>query len=900
MASIEAFWRHFHAEDEEEGVHEEGDGGIGGIDDDDDDDDDFVEYRETGDMEGDEDDYHDDDDDDVEWREAIPRVSPLVQANALAHINRLRNYRASANNPYIPSNNPFIIRDLASNRTNAYNMHDTNGYDDEDDTWVGDTYQYSIGNYTAAGLSRSGIIDIDNNGDDDDVNYGAFRSNTQPSSTVSATTDVMDVSALKPQVLSEPEQDYREYSRQDEEELRAFQCAICHDVMTDPSGCGSCSGRFCHGCLGEQVRVDPGAADHNCPTCRGSLHSRGVVRDQGLREQMNVAMFPCRHAACSLHIFANNMGHHERYFCQGVRIACKYAPLGCIWKGTRTAYAQEHEDECHIAGNPGLLAYIETNQQQARALQKRLHSMQRVHDMFEGFMAEQMDNISQRVDRYEDISAVQNARLEQYQAEPQCVYSPRNPFHILWLVACSLAVPSYVVERHNKEFATLTRNNGLGRAIAHNCLMLMPTCLLATKLFCRGLAFMLWEFRVHHLPMAYCWISSRNLAANFVESGIWHRLAPVRAVLVNSISGFVTAATASYTTFEAGTCAASYYPTGSYDYPLLTSNWDRLQVLAIPVIGFYTYRGFMRDTSSPTYWSALRILDTGRSDLPIRYDGNSVVTACLVLFYVVAIPLIRSMNGHDRDEGGATPENDPGFRGGPLFTFMCVLVASLGFPNILMWFWYRLEIPIYGCASGILQCDTAYLMECLKAGGNANGPMMLALAFCAPVLVTRPFKYSTDAVIFWFWVHDAHLCTSWISKGVHQFWTESPNFSPRSLSGLDKVFVCRVLCHCCQVVVSLWTSRFTREMGFGDLGLSSMIDLVCLGLRTLAFGLSLVAVVILFMGGLHWAYFRLAYLGNVLFKAGSEQSGRGEFSPCHMGILSLIIWTAALYQIATV
>ena len=715
----------------------------------------------------------------------------------------------------------------------------------------------------------------------------------------SAAVSEVDVSALKPEVLPDPEQDYRKNTPEDEEELKAFQCAICHDVMTYPSGCGSCAGRFCSTCLSQQLF----SAD-TCPTCRVSMYPQGIVLDTHLKAQMDVAMFPCRHAACPLQIFASNIEHHERLFCQGVRVACKYAALGCIWKGTRAEYNQGHEYECCIAGNPGLLAYIETTQQHAKTLQERLRSIEDDHQRFEDFAMGQMRLIYERADEDGERICRHAARMEQYVAESQYIYSRRNPFHILWLVLCSSVLPSYVIKRHENEFATLTRENALGRAIAHNCLVLLPTFLLATKLFYRGLAFMLWEFRVHHLSMAYCWISNRVQAANLLEpEGISHLLSSVRALLFNTSGVFAAAeATTNTATFEAGTCAASY-PLSGYDYPLLTSTWDRLQVLAIPFVGYYIYRGFMRDPSSPGFWSAFRILETGRSDLPIRYDGKSVVTASLVIFYAIAIQLIKSMNGHDHDNGGATFEHGPGFKGSPVFTLSCVLVSSLCFPSILMFFWFCLEVPVFDNPSTVFQCETSYLLSFLKMGGNANGPMMLALAFCVPILVTSSFAISGDALVFLWRSRDAVFWTRLPFKSSHQFWTESPNVSPSSFDILEEVWIYgmmwRILYYCRQVVMSLWTNGFETKR-FGECVVSSVIDLGWSLGKAVAFRLGVLAVVILFMGGIHWAYFRFAYLGNLLFKFGSEQFDRDDFYRSLMGPLGLIIWTTALYQIATV
>jgi len=255
----------------------------------------------------------------------------------------------------------------------------------------------------------------------------------------------------------------------DKQDLEHFKCSICYDYLDHPVGCGQCSGRFCETCLYQVLGQPPQAASNNsnsnqppkCPTCRAPFNS--AVPDRDLRAKMAQISLPCIYAACprddSHPVPLLQYKAHEAE-CAGVRVACRYAPYGCPWKGFRSELAAHESSDCTLARVPGLLEQFRTMQVQHR---REVSAMQQ-----------------QTAFLLNSIGALEAA------LNNMTMYHRSNPLHLVSF-ATSAMVSTVRMVSSNRTMWKSFYHSADARANVFNALALLPTALLIVKVVDDGI-----------------------------------------------------------------------------------------------------------------------------------------------------------------------------------------------------------------------------------------------------------------------------------------------------------------------------------------------------------------------------------------------------------------------------
>ena len=300
-----------------------------------------------------------------------------------------------------------------------------------------------------------GTVVGDRDRDDDDTavapaNSSAGEAPLEKKPSAAATSEIAE---------TEPDAD----NNNDKQDLEHFKCSICYDYLDHPVGCGQCSGRFCETCLHQVIGQHPQAASNNsnsnqspkCPTCRAPFTS--AVPDRDLRAKMAQISLPCIYAACprddSHPVPLLQYKAHEAA-CAGVRVACRYAPYGCQWKGYRSELAAHESSDCTLARVPGLLEQFRTMQVQYR---REVSAMQQ-----------------QTAFLLNSIGALEAA------LNNMTMYHRSNPLHLV-AFATSAMVSTVRMVSSNRAMWKSFYHSADARANVFNALALLPTVLLIVK-----------------------------------------------------------------------------------------------------------------------------------------------------------------------------------------------------------------------------------------------------------------------------------------------------------------------------------------------------------------------------------------------------------------------------------
>ncbi|KAL1498831.1 hypothetical protein AB1Y20_014133 [Prymnesium parvum] len=133
-----------------------------------------------------------------------------------------------------------------------------------------------------------------------------------------------------------------------EESLPHLCCSVClsfpeAEVLQCHSGhllCRDCHDRVC-------IEQKP-----TCPTCRTPIDALKPVRNMALEQTLALLPTRCPNAPCAARLTRGGLSRHVESECPLRRRACKYAPLGCKWRGVAAEFCA-HVDGCKRAEQPG-------------------------------------------------------------------------------------------------------------------------------------------------------------------------------------------------------------------------------------------------------------------------------------------------------------------------------------------------------------------------------------------------------------------------------------------------------------------------------------------------------------------------------------------------------------------
>ncbi|CAH2042759.1 unnamed protein product, partial [Iphiclides podalirius] len=199
------------------------------------------------------------------------------------------------------------------------------------------------------------------------------QSEPVPSSSEKIESDIKDDAPLakKRKILSE-----REQSDKLEHRLGGILCcAVCLDlppgaVYQCSNGHLMCAPCFTH--LLADARLRDEAA--TCPNCRIEISKTSASRNLAVEKTVSELPLECRFCT---HVYPrHSLQHHEENICDERLMGCKYACIGCRWRGPAHE-AAEHESRCPHPANSAadllaLLAEKERDARQATAVYEQI------------------------------------------------------------------------------------------------------------------------------------------------------------------------------------------------------------------------------------------------------------------------------------------------------------------------------------------------------------------------------------------------------------------------------------------------------------------------------------------------------------------------------------------------
>lgn len=303
-------------------------------------------------------------------------------------------------------------------------------------------------------------------------------------------------------------------------DLDQFKCSICFELMKEPVGCGKCAGRFCRVCLETALKVKNGDSSEShvdnegvsntiqkCPTCRVEFDQNQIQIDEVLQQKLlnlceTIGPVGCRFCGCYESIPSLlEVSCHESV-CQHVRVACRFAPYGCNWKGPRLDLVEHELVECTLARLPDFLeqyrSFKQKTQQDVQALQHRIVNLTTVIDA----QQHQLHRISMQ----------SNSNAQQLVADQS--FSTKdvwNLFHFAEYIVSAVVTTPRLLQEHTQQAAVnlirqqLNNRNANnrtaqskwypfyvtenGRAFVSNVLCMLPTSLVLIKMLLDNYAY---------------------------------------------------------------------------------------------------------------------------------------------------------------------------------------------------------------------------------------------------------------------------------------------------------------------------------------------------------------------------------------------------------------------------
>ncbi|XP_076448754.1 zinc finger TRAF-type-containing protein 1-B-like [Babylonia areolata] len=154
-------------------------------------------------------------------------------------------------------------------------------------------------------------------------------------------------------------------------------CAVCLDL---PQTCYQCTNGhlMCASCF-NHLLADARIRDETatCPNCRCEINKNNCVRNLAVEKAATEMPVDCH--LCSLRLPRHQMSNHQRHLCPERPMACRYARIGCRWKGPHQALA-EHESSCILPSKNGVeimdaLEALDMRQAEEQKLYKTIFSL---------------------------------------------------------------------------------------------------------------------------------------------------------------------------------------------------------------------------------------------------------------------------------------------------------------------------------------------------------------------------------------------------------------------------------------------------------------------------------------------------------------------------------------------
>ena len=107
------------------------------------------------------------------------------------------------------------------------------------------------------------------------------------------------------------------------------------------------------------MSVPPSPPQSMCVYCRTPM-AHGMIALQEVHVAMTRLFIPfCRYAQCPRRLLRiSNVKRHERVECPGVQVSCRLARFGCEWHGYRGNVYLHQMNDCSIAKDEMLLAFL--------------------------------------------------------------------------------------------------------------------------------------------------------------------------------------------------------------------------------------------------------------------------------------------------------------------------------------------------------------------------------------------------------------------------------------------------------------------------------------------------------------------------------------------------------------
>ena len=119
-------------------------------------------------------------------------------------------------------------------------------------------------------------------------------------------------------------------------------CIICQNLLEDAQECTDCETNFCKICIDSWKR-----RQHTCPACRSTCEFKSPSRL--LRGILNSTQITCsnKDKGCNTISAYESLSKHEQ-ICTFNTLPCKYAQIGCAFKGNIEELSTHLESKCEF------------------------------------------------------------------------------------------------------------------------------------------------------------------------------------------------------------------------------------------------------------------------------------------------------------------------------------------------------------------------------------------------------------------------------------------------------------------------------------------------------------------------------------------------------------------------
>jgi len=326
---------------------------------------------------------------------AIPSV--------LMALARHRELTANGNNPGSPADvNPNLVINMNSNsngiRVANFN-HNTqvNGATNEmnqNNEAINEAVQNSqMGSTENIGLGRNMNINAGTATNNNNVQNSANQSQVMPQTLHIPVLNRMSLSNAPPlpPLKAEPVPIHKRTKNESDSTEKnqtnpIFDCAICFDILEDPTTCSNCTTRYCFKCISRVLALAPSPDNTikcaRCPTCRNSFTSKDLKRDVEFQKFMDKQINEiCPHHGCNQLLPLSKLKQHEAE-CPHILMKCKYAPFGCKWTGPKMHLDHHHNQNCRYHEVSGFIEHYRNEARANRFYIKQMHNQVRTAHFF--------------------------------------------------------------------------------------------------------------------------------------------------------------------------------------------------------------------------------------------------------------------------------------------------------------------------------------------------------------------------------------------------------------------------------------------------------------------------------------------------------------------------------------